>query len=69
MNKKFNIGDEVRTLKMLFNKSGGNASKNSYSPKVSLPMKFLKDMGITPDEREVEAIFDGEKIIIKKKSK
>jgi hypothetical protein len=30
-------------------------------------MKFLKDMGITPDEREIMASFDGEKIILEKK--
>lgn len=60
---------EARVLKVIFNKAGGTASKSSYTTKLSLPMKFLKDMGVTPDEREVEAIFDGEKIVIQKKSK
>lgn len=58
---------EMRTLKVLFNHASGNASKNSYSPKLSLPMKFLKDMGISPDERTIVATFDGEKIVIQKK--
>lgn len=58
---------ECRTLKVLFNKAGGTASKGSYTTKLSIPMKFLKDMGVTQDEREVVATFDGEKIILEKK--
>ncbi len=35
-----------RELKVMFNKSGGTASKNSYSPKISIPKAWLDDMEI-----------------------
>ena len=60
---------ENRELKVMFNKSGGTASKNSYSPKISIPKTWLDDMGINLDEREVIAIYEDKKIIIKKKVK
>ena len=44
---------EDRELKVMFNKSGGNTSKNSYSPKLSIPKSWLDDMGITLDDREI----------------
>lgn len=59
--------NEVRELKIMFNKSGGNASKNSYAPKLSIPKAWLDSMNVTLDEREVKAKFDGSKIIIEKK--
>ncbi|MGL5152987.1 MAG: hypothetical protein ACRC7N_20710 [Clostridium sp.] len=58
---------ENRDLKVMFNKSGGTASKNSYSPKVSIPKAWLDDMGITLDEREVNLSYENKKITIKKK--
>lgn len=60
---------ENRELKVMFNKSGGTASKNSYSPKISIPKTWLDDMGINLDEREVIAVYEDKKIIIKKKVK
>lgn len=59
--------NEVRELKVMFNKSGGNASKNSYAPKLSIPKVWLDKMNVTLDEREVKAKFDGSKITIEKK--
>lgn len=58
---------ENRELKIMFNKSGGTASKNSYSPKISIPKSWLDDMGITLDEREIIASYENKKITIKKK--
>ncbi len=60
---------EQRELKVMFNKSGGTASKNSYSPKISIPKAWLDDMNITLDEREVNAVYEDKKIIIQKKDK
>lgn len=60
---------EHRELKVMFNKSGGTASKNSYSPKISIPKSWLDDMGITFDEREIIASYENNKITIKKKEK
>lgn len=56
----------TRYLKIMFNKSGGNASKNSYSPKISIPKNWLDEMKISLDEREVKVTFDGTKITIEK---
>ena len=57
---------EERNLKILMNKSGGNASKGSYSYKMSIPSSWAKQMGVTPEERTMKVSFDGEKIIIEK---
>lgn len=57
---------ESRNLKIMYNKSGGTASKNSYSPKVSIPKKWLDKMEVNIDNRDVKLSFDGEKIIIEK---
>lgn len=58
---------ENREFKIMFNKSGGTASKNSYSPKISIPKSWLDDMGITLDEREIIASYENKKITIEKK--
>lgn len=57
---------ERRVLKIMFNKSGGTASKNSYSPKLSIPKNWLDEMDVTPDDREVSVSFNGKEIVIKK---
>lgn len=60
---------DSRELKIMFNKSGGNKSGNSYSPKLSIPKVWLDDMEITLDEREVVVVYENKKITIKKKEK
>ncbi len=56
---------EERKLKILFSKSGSG----STNTRISLPIKDLKDMGITPENREVIYQYDeiNKQIIIKKK--
>lgn len=58
---------DSRVLKIMFNKSGGASSKNSYSPKLSIPKAWLDDMDINLDDREVNVIYENKKIIIEKK--
>ena len=55
---------EERKLNIIFNKSGSG----SINTKVSLPITWIKQMGITENNREVVATYDEEKqeIIIKK---
>ena len=55
---------EVRKMNIIFNKSGSG----SINTKISLPVTWIKQMGITKENREVVAEFDKEKqeIIIKK---
>lgn len=45
---------EVRNLKIIFNKSGDGY----FSGKLSIPMNWLKDMNLTPDDREVEVSYN-----------
>lgn len=47
---------EERKLKIIFNKSGDGY----MSGKLSVPMTWLKDMGLTPEDREVEVIYNKE---------
>lgn len=58
---------EQRNLKVSCCKAGGNASKNALSYKLTLPVAWIKEMGIDSESREVIATFDGNKIIIEKK--
>lgn len=58
---------EERDLNIVFNKSG----RGSYSPRISLPMEFIKAMGIPlviedgkALKQPVKVKFDGERIII-----
>lgn len=51
---------EKRTLKISFGKSGNGG----VNPKLSIPKSFLDKMNVTQDEREVEMLFDEEKMSI-----
>ncbi len=55
---------DERKLNVIFNKSGSG----SITPKLNIPMSWIKSMGVSKEDREVIAIFDEEKqeIIIKK---
>lgn len=57
---------EIRNYKLLRRRPGGNAGKTSIAYNLSLPSKWLKKMGVTPDKREVELSFNGTEITIKK---
>lgn len=54
---------ETRILNISFGKSG----KGSVSCKLSVPTKWVKEMGLTEDDREVEVMFDNNIITIKKR--
>ena len=51
---------------IIFGKAGGNASKNSYSCKVSLPADAIEALGATPEDRNVIMKIEKGKIIIEK---
>lgn len=55
-----------KTAKVTFNRSGGTASKNGMTNRITIPTSWIREMGITQEERDVSMEFDGEKIIIKK---
>lgn len=51
---------------VLFNKPGGTASKNAMMVRVTLPPEFVKELGVTPENKEVLIYMQDEKIIIEK---
>ena len=55
---------DKRTLKVIYNKSGGTASKNAVTTRLTIPKSWFDIMGVTQDEREVIASFDGQEITI-----
>lgn len=57
---------EERKARVLFNKSGGTAGKGGITNRVTIPTKWIKEMGITENNREVFLSFDGQKITIQK---
>lgn len=38
---------------IIFNKSGGNASKNAVNYKINIPADMVRDLGVTEDDRSV----------------
>ena len=60
---------EERKLNISFNKSGGTAGKGGITTRVTLPKTWIDKLGITPDDREVNVSFDGEKILITRQNK
>ena len=57
---------EERKAKVIFAMSGGKASKGSQTTRITLPITWVRDMGVTPDTREVTIKFKDNKIIIEK---
>lgn len=57
---------EERKLKILFGKSGSG----SISPRISLPIGWIRDMGISQENRNVNVTYNEEtkEIIIKKEN-
>lgn len=52
--------------KVLFNKPGGTASKNSMMARITLPPEYVKALGITQDDKEVIISLVEDRIVIKK---
>lgn len=58
---------EVREAKVIFNKSGGTSGQGGFTTRVTIPISWIKQLEISPEEREITISFDGKKIIIEKK--
>jgi len=58
---------EQRDLKISFNKSGGTASKGGFTARVTIPTKWVKELGINETSRDIIATLVEDKIIIIKK--
>ena len=57
---------EKRILRCLINKAGGNSGAGSKTYRTTLPATWMKKIGVSEADRELELTFDGEKIVIKK---
>ena len=53
---------ERRIAKLIVGKAGGTAGKDSKTYKVSLPSKWVAELGLADTKMEIS--FDGERIII-----
>ena len=53
---------EIRRIKITLARSGNG----SLSPRITLPTKWIREMGIEELNREMKVTFDGEKTIIEK---
>ncbi len=58
---------EQRIGNVIIQAPGGTAAKGSNTYKVSLPSAWVKEMGITGDDRQIELCFDGNSIRITKR--
>ena len=57
---------EIRSANMIFEKSGGNSSRNSDICKISLPKTWIDRMGVNPEQSKVTLAFDGDRITIER---
>lgn len=60
------LNSKERILKVTFNKSGGTSSRNGITTRLTLPTSWVKELGITEDNREVKVVLTENKIVIEK---
>ena len=58
---------ETRNSKLIISNAGGTASSGAKTYKLSLPNSWIKKLGFNEHNRNVELVFDGERIIISPK--
>lgn len=58
---------DIRNGKMIIGKAGGTAGKESITCKVSIPSKWVRELNIDENNRDITLSFDGDKIVIAKK--
>lgn len=44
----------MRIIKVMFNNDG----RGGTTPKISVPISWLRDMGVTPEDREIKLSYD-----------
>ena len=55
---------EKRGGRIITGRAGGTAGKNAMTYKVSLPSAWVREMGLSGEERQIELSFDGQRIIL-----
>lgn len=61
-----NYFKDEKTAKVIFNKSGGTAKGTAITNRITIPTSWIKEMGITEENREVKLVIEDNKIIIEK---
>ncbi len=51
---------------VIFNKSGGNASKNAVNYKINIPADMIRELGVTEEDRSVMLTCENGILTIKK---
>lgn len=51
---------------IIFNKSGGNASKNAVNYKINIPADMVRELGVTKEDRSVMLSCENGILTIKK---
>ena len=51
---------------VIFNKAGGNASKNAVTYKINIPADMIRELGVTDDDRSVTLTCKNGIVTIKK---
>ena len=54
---------------VMFAKAGGNASKNAYTCRISLPVDAIKALGVKPEDRAVMLTIEENKVVITQATK
>ncbi|EOY7231560.1 TPA: AbrB/MazE/SpoVT family DNA-binding domain-containing protein [Clostridioides difficile] len=54
--------EETRVLNVIYNKSGSG----SMGTKLSIPISFFRELGVTETDRSVEVTLKSDKIVIRK---
>lgn len=55
---------EKRKAKIIVGAAGGTAHKGSKTYKISLPSAWINELGLDENNRDIELVFDGEKIVV-----
>lgn len=59
---------EMRKSRLIVGNAGGTASNGSRTYKASLPSAWVNALGLNESNREIELVFDGEKITVSPKT-
>ena len=57
---------EERIAKVSFNKSGGTARGTAITNRITIPTSWIKELGITEDDRQVKLRLIDNKIVVEK---
>ena len=57
---------EERIAKVSFNKSGGTARGTAITNRITIPTSWIKQLGITEDDRQVKLKLINNQIVVEK---